>query len=690
MTKLAFPLEFVGPGTPGSGSGVLRPGEEGVFTKLAGVTEPAAMSPPNVELTPIMRDKLEQYLYEEIEICRSERLEQIKMFARLKRKYRTKFPEVPKDWPMANSSQITIPIIKTTVNTLTARLFQTVMAAEPLASIRTRDTESMFHDIAFDYEEFLDLYDRDIINIEPILDTTLTEVIKLGTSILEVTSVLDQRNQVIWDPNTGQYVKTKITRHDGPIVHNVPIEDFWIRPVWQDLQKAPWCGKVVRYSWSELKEMALSGELDPELVGEIWPFTSADEIAKPPTIEADEEVEKSQSNFRDLYPIFELAVKWDVDGDGIEEELIVRYSHEARKLLRVRFNGFRNLRRPWVVFRYIPIEYRFYGEGIAELLEHLQEEISTIHNQRIDNATVANLQIILVRRLIQGLRPGDRLWSGKIVKVGDVVQDVGTLRLGEVYPSTVQNEIISNQIVRETSGVGEAALGQATPVSRTTATAQLALLEELNRRYDKTLKGFRRSLKEMHVHLTDLFLSQGTAGRAEEWLGIQRGQRLDAFLRQPGTFFDSKLKVQIMETKSSVNREVEFQTNVAVMNLIVQHGSQLMAMTQQFAPQMLPVILHEILKSIRPVFKKVMQYAGSPNPDEAISALTVLTRILPTPEDFGGMGQAQEAETAALASNGGGGPGAAGTEAGGLGGAQATEAISRLEAIVSSFQSRSR
>jgi hypothetical protein len=316
---------------------------------------------------------------------------------------------------------------------------------------------------------------------------------------------------------------------------------------------------------------------------------------------------------------------------------------------------------------------------MAEMLEHLQEEISTIHNQRIDNATVANLQIILVKKLIRGLSPGDRLWSGKIVKADQ--EDVGTLRLGEIYPSTVNNEQIAQTYAKEISGVGDNINGQGQPVTRTTATAQLSMLEEANRRFDKPIKSIRKSIREIAVHCTDLMSDYGTNGLAEEWLG-DRGAIVEEGLSNPETFAPGNVKVQTLSTRSSVNREVEFQSAVAVMNMVVQMGQQFMQLGTMANPQAAGVIAHELVQAIREPWKKVMQYSDSQNVDEAMSVLNVLTRILPAPEDLGGLAGAEAgAQAEAAGGRAGANPGSNGQQPTG-GAPQETEGSAGMAALL--------
>lgn len=643
MASPVLPVSIIGP-DPTYGRGAMGtdsvPANE-LHKEDGPKIKPSPMIPPEIDMSPEAEQRLIQYLDAEVTLARNERFEFINRLARFKEKYRTKFPEFPKDWPIANASQIVIPVIKTAVHTLSARIYQTLMAAEPPASIRTEDKD--YQDFAYDYEKFLEVYSDERLDLPSVLDSWVTELIKLGTGVFEVTTKLDRRAQVDYDPITGKYVKKAVEYFAGPVLYHIPLEDFWIRPAYQDPDEAPWCGKEVRLSWSKIKDMALSGELNPDKIDKIWRFIGVSDLDVPKTIATQEDIDKLKPMNRSQYGIHELTVRWDVDGDGLDEELMVYFHQPSRTILRMKYSGFR--RRPWRVGRYIPIEHWFYGEGLCEILEHLQEEISTIHNQRIDNATIANLRIILVARLIKGLRPGDRLWSGKVVRVQDVKADVGTLQLGDVYPSTVMNENISQSYVHAVSGAGEVAQGQAQPVTRTTATAQLALLEELNRRFDKVVKGLRRTLRDVYRDLTDLFNKMGTGGLAEEWLGTVRGQRLETFLTLPADLLKRKIKIQVLATRSTVNREVEFQSQIAVWQLLQQMWKTITDTAQLTgAPQIIPLLAHEFIAAVKPVLKKVMQYADAPDPDQAISVLTVLERILPAPEDMGGMAAAKSDE----------------------------------------------
>lgn len=634
-----LPIDSVGPGSPTSPLGTEPVSQATGFKRIPGPKlQPKPMLPPNIELSENQESRLVNYLDAELSLAESERFNQIHKFARLKLKYRTKFPEFPKNFPIPNASQITIPVIKTQVNTMTSRLYQTVMAADPLASCRTDDPA--FQDFAYDLESFLKRYDEEKIDMEDVLDTAVTECVKLGTSVVEISRYLDERKIVNYTVTDG-YVQKQEEVFNGPMVWNIPIEDFWIRMGQQDPQKAPWCGAEYRKYWTDIKDWALAGTLDPNRIDRIWNRVN-DQFAVPETVTQDEKIEVSEPHERTEYRLYKLFVRWDVDGDGIDEDICVWYERMSRTILRCYHNPYRKNRRPYEVFRYIRIEHRFYGEGMADILEMLQEEISSLHNQRMDSNTINMLKLILTSKYIQGLRPGDPLWPGKIIKVpGDPHKDVNVLDLGTPLRDTTRDEQFALNYVSQVSGIGEVAMGQAQPVSRTTAAAQLSLLEELNRRFDKILKGFRKTIRGIHVQLVDLFNESGTNGLATTWLGDIRGGRLEQYLLLPPEVVGSVLKIRVTSTKATVNREVEFQTNISLLQFITQQTQQLLPLVAQMTPQFLPMVVHEIIGSIIPVYKKILQYADYPDPDAGIRVLSFLESVLPAPPAMGAMaGQA--------------------------------------------------
>ena len=327
--KTVIGTTHIGPGTPvGRGNIDATLVDRKDFRQLPGPkATPKPMSPPEIDFADKNREAFICYLEDELNQATWERSGWMSKLARLKTKYKAPFPTTSKDWPIHNASQITVPIIKTTVLTSSARIHQTIVAAEPLASVRVEDKE--FQDVGFDYERFLDLYSTEKLEMDEILDTGVTEYTMLGTTVFETSTLTDRRNIVEWDDVSNEYTQETKDVFNGPIVYNVPLEDWWIRPAYPDLQKAPWCGKVLRLTWSEVKDMALSGEMNPKEIDHIWNWQigSSTEDVPEPVRQTEKDMDLTP-NDRDQYIVFELSVRWDTNGDGFDEEIMVRFHLE--------------------------------------------------------------------------------------------------------------------------------------------------------------------------------------------------------------------------------------------------------------------------------------------------------------------------------------------------------------------------
>ena len=124
------------------------------------------------------------------------------------------------------------------------------------------------------------------------------------------------------------------------------------------------------------------------------------------------------------------------------------------------------------------------------------------------------------------------------------------------------------------------------------------------------------------------------------------------------------------------------------MNMVVQMGQQFIQLAQASGnPANVGIIAHELVGAIRDPWKKVMQYSDSTNVEEAMSVLNVLQRILPAPEDLGGMAGTEATANAQVAAGNGRGPGNSGKP--GAGGSPEADARSTdMAALLASTGNR--
>jgi hypothetical protein len=575
-----------------------------------------------------IEDDVRLFLEEELRLADGERGDFMNDLARWKVAYAAPMPDSPKNFPIANASNFTVPVIKETVNTLAAQVAQAVTTVRP---------RWIFDDLAHEWDpfkeelqEFLDIVaDRELNYEERVVEQVISKC-KLGTAITEISHEVLERRTYKYSQDGKRSFPSVFVYKDGPGLFPIPLQKFWIRMQETDIQRARWVAKELDFTESELRQRSAQGEFFN--VEEILPTpeTSTDKVT-----ETEEAVENKEPQ-RSTYKCFEVWFSYDLDGDGDYEEGKVLFHLDTGTFLYRRFNPFWHGLRPFVKDGYFPVDGRFFDMGICEMLEQIQAAISTKHNQRNDNATLANLKMIIKRKMMKGLQPGDPLYSGKIIEATDIWNDVREFSLSEIYPSTVNEEMILRQTAERLAGTNEGVAGAAMPVTRTGTGAQLALLQEQSKRIDIPVKASRRAVDRIGFFTIMLYMQFGTNGKSLAWMG-ERGRIVEAVFQLPRRVVELGLGIRAATPSSIQNKQVQRENNLALFNLLVQMYEKMAPLAQMMAPEHLPEFIHGMVRSAKKYMGNVLENFDQPDPDEILAGLTVLEKVLPRPEDFGGL-----------------------------------------------------
>lgn len=125
---------------------------------------------------------------------------------------------------------------------------------------------------------------------------------------------------------------------------------------------------------------------------------------------------------------------FDVDGDGIDEDVIWWMILETRTLLKARFltQMFPSVppRRPFAESQFIPVPGRRLGIGLLEMMETLHDVKKQTMDQTIDGGTIANVPFFFYRAT-SNMRPETiRLWPGEGYPLSDPKNDVHFPQMG--------------------------------------------------------------------------------------------------------------------------------------------------------------------------------------------------------------------------------------------------------------------
>lgn len=589
------------------------------------------------------KDLIIEFLDKEFEQCDAERTPMMRKIARWKQVYAAPAASEPKHFPIWNSSNLTIPVVKEMVNTLAAQLVQSTLTATPRWIMQ--DLAAEFEPFTDEIERFMDIASNRDLKLDETAVPWIIETAKLGTGIMATEHRIEVRKNYKYSLDGKKVYKSDDIVADGPFTYFVPLSKFWIRPHEPSIQQARWCATQHEFQWWNLKERAARRQI--RNLEELKKWKARGTVDR---VEAtDQKLAEYEPKNHEPYELFWVYLFWDIDNDGFQEHLKILYSREAKQILSCKFFPYWHNKRPFTKIGYFPRPDRgFYDEGLCEMLEDLQAGISDKHNKRSDNEALANLKMILKRKMVKGLQPGDPLYTGKIVEVNDIWNDIREWQLSEIYPSTVQAEQIQRQYAERLAGSNEATAGAAMPVTRTTMGAQLALLQEQAKRIDVAVRSIRGGLNEIGQITLHLYHQFGTNGKAIAWMG-EKGRIVEGVLRLPRHVHELGLAISASTPTSTLNRQVKSERSLQLLQLLIQVHEKLWPFAQALAPDAMGQVAHGMVSSARRFLSDTLEAHESSDPEAILAGLAVLEKVLPPAGDFGGMESFERrAESAAI------------------------------------------
>lgn len=480
------------------------------------------------EESPEKLRKLANWITEQIRLSDSDRSVYIDRLARYRRCWQD-FVSAGLDEAFEGSHNVHVPIAYSSIKAMHARIYQAIMGITPAFSLKPRskipeiqkeDKEELLNWVIGDYANCQQgwdaVIDRDIWNfvadgpaitkqywkrdVRKFVDVeeTVKRPIQLdddGYPVVEEKEV--EREEVVWD---------------CPILETINLEDFWIvgKDRW-DIDSADLIDHMQHYTKSDLIKMSRLGFFHPGSVNAV--------LQSQPSTAPNQNVNLLSNELKQLedytsgidktgsraglptYTIHECYLRYDIDDDGIDEELVVWLEEKKSQVLRITYldrvgpGG----KRPFTIKLFTPD-----GKGLGELLYGLNNEIDYIHNQRLDYGTLQNLPFFFYRAA-SGLNPIQlKLGPGMGIPVDSPGEDVYFPNLSNRTAYGFQEEQQVTRYGEKVSGITDFALGQISAQGATrTATGTSALVNELNSNIDIHIKRFQRGYKR-NLYMLDL------------------------------------------------------------------------------------------------------------------------------------------------------------------------------------------
>jgi hypothetical protein len=191
------------------------------------------------------------------------------------------------------------------------------------------------------------------------------------------------------------------------------------------------------------------------------------------------------------YQVIEAYLSIDVDGSGINSEVVAWVHLPSKTLLRATYlhRVNRSGDRPFAKADYHLRDGQEWGVGIPELLYPLAKEMDAIHNMRIDFGMLSTMPFAFYRPS-SGINPETiRMEPGALIPVDNPQSDVYFPNLGNRTVFGFQEEQALDTLIQRLTGVNDLALGQMSSQGATrTATGSRVLAGEMSANLDVHLR----------------------------------------------------------------------------------------------------------------------------------------------------------------------------------------------------------
>lgn len=564
-TALAGPVEVVEEGFGAEDA-------EGVVVELA--------QPLNI-LSDEQRATLATDLKSEIETVVSERSVREDQWAEWRRMRLSQPESESKSTPWPNASNVEVPMMQSKINLVYSKFNRAFSSKEPFWTVGTDVPELKAATAAL--TKYLEYYSKNPFGLK--LSARRREIlydcITFGTEVVRVPFLTTKRvyKAASAASVTGNPEPQVMITHDGPALIPVKIEDFFIHPYWDDVQKAPWCAIRHRLTLEELRTRESMGFFEnvdgiiKQALTEL-PENEAEELRRR-GMGADDlnAVEEFQ-----IWDVYEVRLFYDVDGDGIPEDIIVYFEPETGVFLRSEANPlpFRDI----VALRFLAIPGQFYGLGEGEILQYLQKEITSIHNRRADNQTLSMMQVWQQKRGRGSIEDGD-IFPGKVLKV-DEIGDVQPFAFPDLSSSAFQSESMARAYADEASGASSPLAGIADPTMKSGAGASSTMF--LAQQSGDMLSSISDNLSDDFGEIGFLIIMQMIANLDEapaSPLSAEETAELNKILSIPLSELPTKLQISVQTSDISQTKDAAKQNLLTVTQIYTGYGQQAMQLAQQ-------------------------------------------------------------------------------------------------------------
>ena len=454
--------------------------------------------------------------------------------------------------PFEDSSSLHLPVAFTVVKTYHARMLQTIVGVDPPFNVKARRADStertqLIEDLmSYALSEWIN--DRQ--GIDLVLDTFIWDWITTGVGIAKIS----------WDVKYQKFIDVEEVPEEGPprfVIDEEGNERSFptIQMKEQEVERVIEKFRGPRLDHIRAEDLIIvGGDGDPDqadvvlhrqyvTASELWTLSDRKifrEDAVRKTIHSGPDsresgisnnikLQRSQDagfsqldndNDLDRYEIYEAYASADVDGSGINSEIIVWVHAKTREILRATYLNRVNKAgdRPFAKIDFHKRPGEVYGMGLIEILHPLTTEMDAMHNMRIDFGMLSTMPYGFYRPS-SSIEPEEiELRPGALIPVDNPQTDVFFPNLGNRTVFGFQEEAALQTMIERLTGISDLSLGvlSSQQGATRTATGARALIGEASANLDVHLRrlnvGWKKILETI-LHTLQQRMPQGFSFR---------------------------------------------------------------------------------------------------------------------------------------------------------------------------------
>lgn len=551
------------------------------------------MIPANL-YNPRLVEDLKWYLIQELRQTMSDRNILENQWVLWEEIYRARPAAATKDFPFIGASNLVIPAAATDIDTLYSRLMGMLFDQPGLWAAQAQRPELV--DFAEGVTEFLKWAQENEIKPYREVGNWLLEVFKLGTGVLKQRYVREMKKAFEWREtatNQAWQQQAIVMLQDHPGLNHVRLHDFFIPAGFPLIQQAPWVSERIRLTWQQFMARVKAGiYFGADQVGSFFYNPPRNNVQQSLDMISDYRASRNK-----LMEFYEFWLDYDIDGDGWDESVVCTIHLASQTYVRIDLNPWFNQDKPYTASNMMRDVNSFYGIGMCEMMDHFQEEITAMHNQRIDSGTVGNSAMYAVRRDNMNIRENEPVYPSKVWRVNNPKEDIVRLPLGtaDVTSASIQMEEYTRGESRARTGVNDYINATPSPATSygTAYTTQQMLLNS-SKRLGETVREVGNGLGESGTRIMELYQQFWPNGKPFVALGQQDGALVDVILKMPLDLIRKGIKITVNAIDATNSKDAQIRTTTLVFQSLQQFYMNYMQMLSYAANPSMPHAIQQV------------------------------------------------------------------------------------------------